>query len=478
MEKVANDSGLGDLDLPGRASTQSDFSLPLDVPDDLNKRGLRELADQLVAALRREDEVHRSLISTVVAGGSLADLCQALAGMMDAVVMVTTTDGRVIAEAGEAGAVAAAYRCPAFDPTGRFLVERESVGERTGTADWVRRASVRIVGGSGAEGRIVAIADDRPMTGNDIHLLERSATVAALALAREQAVLAVESKYRAEFLRDALSGRAGSSVDAVAHADSLGWTLGERLVVVVAETDEDDSATERSGEEIRALQQRFARAWTRAVGARDRRAPVMGFSQEVVTLLAMPADATTEKVMATITDLARVVRGDGGGGRRQFSTGVSRPVTGVENLPAAYAEALRAVAVGRQKHGPGAITHFDELGIYRLLSLVPDSDELRQFVDDALGELATDDTPENAGLRTTLTVLIDTNLNVAEASRILFFHYNTLRYRIAKLERMLGPFTTDPQLRLTLALALKVLEMRGLSQNHQARPPARVSQQG
>jgi purine catabolism regulator len=131
-------------------------------------------------------------------------------------------------------------------------------------------------------------------------------------------------------------------------------------------------------------------------------------------------------------------------------------------LPRAYDEALSAVSVGRQLHGPSAITHFDGLGVFRLLALIPDSADLRRFVDEALGDLATDDSAENADLRRTLAILIDTNLNVAETARRLFFHYNTLRYRIAKLERMLGPFTTDPELRLKLALALKVHQMRGI----------------
>ncbi len=464
MENVANDPPASGIELPATPPAQP-IALHglLDVPADADATVLRDLATRQAAALRREDEAHRVLVQVVLGGGSLDALCGHLAALLDASVLVTTTDGRVIAEAGPRGDLAAARDTEAFDRTGRLVVEHEPVGVRVGDPEWLRRALVRIVAGSVDEGRLAAFTTARELGPTDIHLLERAATVAALALAREQAVSAVESKYRAEFLRDALAGRAGGEHEALAHAESLGWRVASHFVVVVAETDEDDNATTRSAEEVRSLQQRFTRAWVRAMGARDPLTPVMGFSQEVVALLPVGPDADTDQVMAQVAEVAGVVRGDGGGGRRTFSTGVSRVVTSMAGLPAAYDEALKAVAVGRQVHGDSALTHVDGLGIYRLVALVPDTDDLRRFVTDALGPLATDDAAEHADLRRTLEVLIDTNLNVAETARVLFFHYNTLRYRIAKLERMLGPFTTDPQLRLTIAVALKVLQMRGLT---------------
>jgi purine catabolism regulator len=118
------------------------------------------------------------------------------------------------------------------------------------------------------------------------------------------------------------------------------------------------------------------------------------------------------------------------------------------------------VRVGRRIHGNGSATAFDDLGVHRLLSLVPDAGELRAFATETLRELATD-TPQAADLRATLQVLLDTNLNVAEAARLQHFHYNTMRYRVGKLETVLGPFTRDPHLRLDLAVALQVHGMRG-----------------
>src|SRR6478609_263014 len=437
------------------------IDVPLDHLGAFTTEVLSAILEHQTAVLRRLEDADRALVQIVLAGGSLDDLCEQVVGFLDGAVMVTTTDGRVIARAGSQRELDHALSLECFDRTGRLLTEAEPMGPRP-DGPTANRSAVRIVAGHLDHGVLIAFCSHRHLTVDDVRLLERAATVAALAITKDEAVSAVESKYRAEFLRDALAGRAGSSVDAVAHASSLGWDIDRPMVVVVAETDEDDDRSTRDADEVRFLQQRFARAWTHAVAVRDSRSPVMGFSREVVALIGVPAEAETETVMRIVGEYVRVVRGDGGGGRRSFSAGVSRPITSPAGLPHAYDEALSAVTVGRQLHGDGALTHVDGLGIYRLLALIPEGADLRRFVRDSLRELATDDSTEYAGLRETLAILLDTNMNVAETARRLFFHYNTLRYRIGKLEKLLGPFSTDPELRLTLALALKIHAMRGL----------------
>lgn len=456
MVKVANDPAAQGHQLPSAG--------PGTVEDGATVESLRRVVDHQAELLRREDEVNRILVQTVLRGGSLGDLCESLVELFGGVALVATTDGRVLTTAGAEADVETVLALDCFDRTGRLIVEDEPVGVREPGDARSERTMVRIVAGTSDHGLLAVFTPGVVLTTTDVHGLERAATVAALAITKEQAVSAVEGKYRAEFLRDTLVGRVGAPAEAVAHAAALGWDLDRRMVVVVAETDEDDSHTSRASEEVRSLQDRFVRAWVQAVRTREPKAPVAGFSQEVVALMPAPCggDGEQDAVMRSVGEVIKVVRGDGGGGRRSFSTGVSRPVESVAEIPRAYSEALRAVAVGRQMQGESAVMHFDALGIYRLLSLIPDSADLRAFVDEALGDLATDDQTSYADLRQTLQVLLDTNLNVAETARILFFHYNTLRYRIAKLEQMLGPFTTDPQLRLTLALALRIRQMRGV----------------
>jgi purine catabolism regulator len=346
------------------------------------------------------------------------------------------------------------------DGSGRWRVERVPAGvvpdpESPGGAGSL--AAVPVVAGGVHHGRILAFSDGR-LHDADVTALEAAATVAALVVTKALAVRAVEAKYSGDFLHDLVSGRPGSADHAVTHAAALGWDVDRPLVVVVAELDPCPPAEPVAAHGLRPAQERFAAAWTSVVHGRDPRAAVAGFAAEVVALLGVPSGGDVER---SVGEVVSAVSGDGGGGRRSFSCGVSRVVADARGLPAAYEQARTAVRVGRQLHGTGGVAHFDRLGVFRLLSLIPDSSELREFTAETLGGLADDDA-DAADLRRTLEVLLETNLNVAETARTLHFHYNTLRYRIGKLERMLGPFTRDPTLRLNLALALQVLRMRGV----------------
>jgi purine catabolism regulator len=230
------------------------------------------------------------------------------------------------------------------------------------------------------------------------------------------------------------------------------------LAVVVAVLDPPDQ-DEDGRSDFRVAQERFANAWVNVVTRFDKSAPVVGFAQEVVAIAAIPPDQTARTI---VDGLVHAVSGDGGGGRRSFATGVSRVIEDPAEIADGYEQARRAVQVGRQLQGTSAVAHFDDLGAFRLLSLIEDTSELTNFVEEVLGELADEANAEAADMRATLRVLLDSNFNVAETSRRLHFHYNTLRYRITKLEKIVGPFVSDPDLQLDLSLALRVMQMRGL----------------
>jgi len=422
--------------------------------DDVLNEVLGTLLNRQAALAARSEEVHRALVSIVLEGGDLADLAAELATILAGPVLLTTPDGRVVAQAGDADELARITASTAFDATGRFRVEAQPAGMHEDPPG--PRAIVPIVAGRVDHGRIVTFSK-APITDADVHCLERAATVAALAVTKGLAVAAVEDKYRADFLRDLLIGRIDDSAGAVAHARSLGWNVDRPMVVVVAELDPGQVPASVSGLDLLPVHERFATAWQTVMRSRDTRAPVASFNTEVVVLLGAAPDGDLTRLVA---ELDRLVAGDRGGGRLSFSLGVSRVAADAGELSRAYEQARTSVRIGRRLQGPGARATFDQLGAYRLLALIPDSGELRGYVADVLGELA-GDTTEAADLRHTLEVLLDTSGNVAETARRLHFHYNTLRYRIEKLERLVGPFTTNAALRLDLALALRVRQMRG-----------------
>ena len=412
------------------------------------------------AALARVDALHTGLTQIVLEGGNLDGIAAEVARVLDVGVLFTSTDGRERAAALTDELREQLATHDFIDPTGRLRVER--VGPEAVPVGAGEIRSLRVAAGGTDLARLVCLRSTEEISSDDVHAMERAAAVAALLITREEAVTAVENKYQGDFLRDLFLRRAGDEEYVTEHADTFGWELRRPVVVVAAEIDppgaEDQDAPRA---QRRVWQERFSAAWRQVARNLDAGIPTVDFSSEVVTLLPLHGD-DDEPVAGhgVVRRVVTAVAGDKGGGRRPFSVGVSRVASTVDELPDAYAQARRAVEVGRRVNGPASITFFDQLGLHRLIALIPDTGELRSFTRDVLGQLA-EPTTEAADLRETLQVLLDTNFNVAEAARLQFFHYNTMRYRVGKLERLLGPLSTDQHLRLDVAVALRVLEIAG-----------------
>ena len=413
--------------------------------------------DDAAAALARVDALHTALTDIVLEGGDLDRIAAEVGKVLDVGVLFTSTDGRERAAAMDPVQRAALDAADFIDASGRVRVEKIAGGGRSVGPGQVR--SLRVAAGGEDLARLVCCRTDVPIPENDVHALERAAAVAALLITREEAVTAVENKYQGDFLRDLFLRRAGDDQYVEEHAEAFGWDLRRPVVVVVAELDPPRPGEDASGPQRRRWQDRFSSAWRQVTTTLEKGVPSVDFSSEVVALLPVTgSDDTPWPGHGVVRTVVAAVAGDRGGGRRPFSVGVSRVAGSLAELPEAYAQARRTVQVGRRIHGDGSTTFFDQLGVHRLIALVPDVEELRSFARDVLGPVG-EPTAAAADLRATLRILLDTNFNVAEAARLQFFHYNTMRYRVGKLERLLGPLSSDANLRLDVAVALRVLEI-------------------
>ncbi len=184
--------------------------------------------------------------------------------------------------------------------------------------------------------------------------------------------------------------------------------------------------------------------------------PSGGSNGRRAVLVASRAASGAESLSARILDIKRRWQLEQSGA----TLALSAPARGVASLPGAAREArFIANLQARAQFSPRAASFdsVDDVGALRLLYQMKDSNELRQFVSDALGKLENRD--QRGTLRETLRAFLESGGSQVDASSRLGIHRNTLAYRLRRIGELVGRDVADPGSWLTLHLALRASEM-------------------
>jgi purine catabolism regulator len=212
-----------------------------------------------------------------------------------------------------------------------------------------------------------------------------------------------------------------------------------RSFVELAGTPDESWAVQRLGDVARSVLGREAIVWERSAGIA---ALVVGNPADLDGLLTSAAHLR-ELAQSRLASV-------------ELSIGLGRIYGDPLELKESYNEAVRALGAVRGTGGKGQIASFAQLGLERLLLSCSEM-ELRAFVETTLGPLLRYEKEHPAAnLLNTLRAYLEHNRTISGTAQAMYVHYNTVRYRLERLQGILGPFVDGPDQCLRLELALRV----------------------
>lgn len=415
------------------------------------------------AVLQRQHEVYRAMIKAVLEQRGLPALALNLAELIGNPVAICDVEHRVLAWAVPPGSTETpldegtlqALCAARARPTGSLVSTAGALHRRETVAAAGQRQSrvvTPVAVGGRVYGEVVVVETARAVGDLDLIALDSAATVIALEFTNRRALLEVERRYRNEFLAALLSGEPGADAALLQRARSFGLDLGRpHFVLALRATPSPDEV------DVRHLLDRVYET----VSAEAGEAGLVGEIDQhtvVVRPLTGRQDARAQALELAERLVARLAAlGD----RLRVTAGASTARTGVEGVRSSYREARRAAAIAERVWGQGRAVHHDDLGVYQILDAVASAEGIDRFLE-GIRRLAEYDRARRTELVATLEAFFAENGSIRRVSEALYLHYNTVLYRLDRIQRITGMDLRQADSRLHLQIALKTARLMGM----------------
>ena len=282
--------------------------------------------------------------------------------------------------------------------------------------------------GDGLRNKGSIYVEDSDPTHSDVVIkaVEYAASLAAVEMMRIETVQQVNQHYRTTFLAEWLEGRIIDRRRIIDRGHQYGWSLEQDHTLVLMRMPSFEGPQ---------------------VDAPKNLPEVICCPKDRDWVILIPESAGDG--IDTILRTAEIAEGAG------ILTRSIGPVPS-ENMAATYAELLEMLEVAETIGIKGLVTR-DSLGIYALWPLIPDKQKLHDFLWKNLSAVILYDQSHHTQLMGTLEAFLDARGNVAATAKRLFVHYNTVLYRLKKVEELTPMrFIDSEEGQLLLHVAVKL----------------------
>lgn len=103
---------------------------------------------------------------------------------------------------------------------------------------------------------------------------------------------------------------------------------------------------------------------------------------------------------------------------------------------------------------------YSDLGIYKMLYEIKDKELADEFIDEILGKLIRYDKKNHSDYMTVLESFMKNECMVSQTAEAMFFHRNTIKYKLAAIHEILGYDVTLNENRFKIMMAFYLIKIR------------------
>lgn len=432
------------------------IEIPYDISfSEIIMPALAEIINKQTSTLTNIYEFHNSLINLIVKGGSLQEIASAIHKNIGNPVVICEKifKTHVVATSKELKDITNIV----FEKNEKWINDTDEIyykiiDDINGRK--IDRLIIPIKVDETIYGYINIWEFNHKLTPMEINVVISSTSIIALDLLKKLSIFKIENKYKSEFFDDLLSGDENKLKKV--YENKIFYDFKHDLSYSVIIVNIKGKVEQNGGYYIENLMKIIDKVILKnnkqiiCANKRDRIIILISNNKIDGTV---ETDSMKKQIADDIIKLANEEFE-----KNEIIIGIGRSYDEINEIVKSYNEAKRVIEFLKTRTDI-FVTNYNDLGIFRILSYSEIKPELLQFYSDILEPLVIYDKERGQELVNTLVKYFEHRGNIKKISDEMYTHYNTIVYRMNRIEKIAKIDFKNPNNYLDMQIAIKIYEI-------------------